>query len=141
MSSASLVAPVSLTSSQSAGKLELRSFVPARTADAPQQFEAFVLQTFVEQLLPKDVDSVYGGGAGGSYWKSMLSEKLAEVLAARGDFGIAQYLRNGSGSGTAVGSPTQVQAELRGAVANKLSPLLDAALSGAHATQTIHGGE
>lgn len=88
-------------------KLELRRFATAKKPDAAQQFEAFVLQSFVEQMMPKEASSVYGSGLAGDYWKSMLSEKLAGVLAERGDIGIAEYVRKGAGSGTAVEAQPQ----------------------------------
>lgn len=56
------------------------------------QFEAFVLQNFVESMLPKDAESVFGGGTAGSMWKSMLAEKLGMELAKSGQLGIAQMI-------------------------------------------------
>lgn len=69
---------------------------PAKTsnerAKAAQEFEAFILQTFVQELLPKDAESVYGHGTAGSAWRSMLSEKIAHVIAESGGIGIAERL-------------------------------------------------
>jgi hypothetical protein len=125
------ISPVLQAPSVRAEKAELRSFVPAKTADAAQQFEAFVLQSFVEELLPKDADSVFGGGLAGGYWKSLLSEKLAGVIAEQGDIGIAQYLRKGAGSGVAL-TGTQ---SLAPSGSDSLARLADAALLGASTSQ------
>lgn len=57
-----------------------------------KQFESFVLQSFVESMLPQDAESVFGGGIAGQYWKSMMAEKLAEQLAETGSVGIARQI-------------------------------------------------
>lgn len=57
--------------------------------DAFAKFEAMVLQTFLQSMLPKDTESVYGGGLAGEMWQSMLAEQLGEVMAKRGGIGIA----------------------------------------------------
>jgi peptidoglycan hydrolase FlgJ len=57
---------------------------------APEEFEAFVMQSFIQEMLPKGADNVFGKGIAGDIWRSMLAEKLAYEVAARGDLGIAQ---------------------------------------------------
>lgn len=57
-----------------------------------KRFEAMVLQTFVQNMLPKDAESVYGKGLAGDMWKSQLAEHLADVMAERGGIGIARSL-------------------------------------------------
>lgn len=80
-----------------------------------------VLQTFMQSILPKDTETVYGGGMAGDMWKSMLAQQLGEVMAQRGGIGIADrvlgdhYLRGdekapASGASQDVGSE---QAERR----------------------------
>jgi hypothetical protein len=68
----------------------------AGTAGAPAQtykrFEAMVLQTFIQNMLPKDTQDVYGKGVAGDMWKSQLAERLADVVADRGGIGIARSL-------------------------------------------------
>jgi hypothetical protein len=72
----------------------------AADADAPdvnaankyQRFEAMVLQTFIQNMLPKDAEGVYGKGLAGDMWKSQLSERLADVIAERGGIGIARKM-------------------------------------------------
>lgn len=69
--------------------------------DAFQKFEAMVLQTFIQSMLPKDTQSVYGEGMAGDMWQSLLAQQLGTALAARGGIGIADrvlgehYARNG----------------------------------------------
>ena len=57
-----------------------------------QRFEAMVLQTFIENMLPKDAEGVYGKGLAGDMWKSQMAEQLADVMAARGGIGIARSM-------------------------------------------------
>ncbi|TGQ39609.1 MULTISPECIES: rod-binding protein [unclassified Mesorhizobium] len=57
-----------------------------------QRFEAMVLQTFIQNMLPKDTEGVYGKGLAGDMWKSQLAERLADVMAERGGIGIARSL-------------------------------------------------
>jgi flagellar protein FlgJ len=66
---------------------------PATEAKAPEafkRFEAMVLQTFIESMLPRDSASVYGKGVAGDMWKSMMAEKLADAMAERGGIGISE---------------------------------------------------
>lgn len=53
------------------------------------KFEAMVLRNFVEAMLPKSAETVYGKGLAGDMWKSMLAEQVANVVAERGGVGIA----------------------------------------------------
>lgn len=77
----------------------LTRFRTAATLAAPhpkgtpaQQFEAFVLQTFVESMLPQGASAVFGKGNAGSIWKSMLAEQLGAQLAKAGGIGIARMV-------------------------------------------------
>ena len=60
-----------------------------------RRFEAMVLQTFIQNMLPKDGAAVYGKGMAGEMWKSMLAEKVAGVVAERGGIGIADRMLGG----------------------------------------------
>ena len=62
------------------------------TPEAFAKFEAMVLQTFLQTMLPKDTESVYGGGVAGEMWQSMLAEQIGEVMAKRGGIGIADRI-------------------------------------------------
>ena len=57
-----------------------------------QRFEAMVLQTFIQSMMPKDTEAVYGKGLAGDMWKSQLAERLADVMAERGGIGIARKM-------------------------------------------------
>lgn len=66
-----------------------------RRLDAYGQFEAFVLQSFVQSMLPKNATNVFGRGSAGEFWKSMLAEKMGDELARSGQVGIARKLAAG----------------------------------------------
>ncbi|WP_171946478.1 rod-binding protein [Hyphomicrobium sp. CS1GBMeth3] len=66
-----------------------------KTADAAQKFEAFVLQSFIQEMMPETQESVFGSGVSGDFWKSMMAEKIAEQVAERGNLGIADMIRAG----------------------------------------------
>ena len=59
------------------------------------QLEAFVLQSFIETMLPKNAESVFGSGTSGAFWKSMLAEHLAKELTRSGGVGIARLIAPG----------------------------------------------
>jgi Rod binding domain-containing protein len=61
-----------------------------RAQKAYGQFEAYFLQTFIEAMLPKDAESLFGKGPAGAIWKSMMAEQLAGKLAESHSFGIAE---------------------------------------------------
>ena len=69
--------------------------VPGAKTEQPEafkRFEAMVLQTFIQNMMPKNTESVYGDGMAGDMWKSMMAEQLAGVMAERGGIGIADSL-------------------------------------------------
>lgn len=78
---------------------DLSSDAKIKKANAPEQFEAFVLQSFIEEMLPKSADSVFGGGLAGDYWRSMLAERMAGEVAGRGGIGVAKMIRGDEHSG------------------------------------------
>jgi Rod binding domain-containing protein len=91
------------TADQSAAKLaETQSTAvngaPVKVIKAPasgevyRKFEAFILQTFVETMLPKESEQVFGKGTAGGVWKSMLAEQLGAQLAKGNGIGIAKQL-------------------------------------------------
>ena len=65
---------------------------PEAPAENFKHFEAMVLQTFIQNMLPKDAEGVYGKGLAGDMWKSQLAEHLAGVVADNGGIGIAKSL-------------------------------------------------
>ncbi|MBQ0824762.1 rod-binding protein [Microvirga sp. HBU67558] len=64
----------------------------ARSKKAHQEFEAYILQTFVESMLPKDAENTYGKGNAGSIWKSMMAEQIGAQISKAGGIGIAQHV-------------------------------------------------
>jgi len=58
--------------------------------ESMKRFEAMVLQTFIENMMPKNTESVYGKGMAGDMWKSMMAQQLADATAEAGGIGIAK---------------------------------------------------
>jgi hypothetical protein len=76
----------------SPNELQLTHVIKAPSSrDTYRKFEAFVLQTFVETMLPKSAD-LFGKGTAGSVWRSMLAEQLGNQLAHGKGVGIAKAL-------------------------------------------------
>lgn len=79
-------------------KVEMRSIGAERPIEAApakdvyRKFEAFVLQIFVETMLPHDAEEVFGKGTAGNVWRSMLAEQLGHQLARGNGIGIARQL-------------------------------------------------
>ena len=65
-----------------------------------RKFEAVLLQTFVQEMLPKD-DKLFGDAASGDAYRSMLAEQLADQLAKSGRIGIAKMIEKAHGPQTA----------------------------------------
>lgn len=68
---------------------------PGKAGSAYQQFEAFVLQSFIESMLPKDSESTFGKGTAGSVWRSMMAEQIGAQIAKAGGIGIASKVLGG----------------------------------------------
>ena len=101
--SLSAEAPVSLPFDSASAWVDLRNREalagslhdgsPRSGANRPyERFEAFVLQSFVETMLPENAETVFGPGNTGAIWKSMLAEHLAAQLARAGGIGIAERI-------------------------------------------------
>ena len=80
------------------------SAAASKQTEAFRQFESFILQSFIETMLPKNAESVFGSGTAGGVWKSMLAEKIADQISRSGGIGIAQRIAKGS---QAASSPPQ----------------------------------
>lgn len=89
------IRPITETPVASAAQLAVRTPHVRKAADAAQKFEAFVLQSFIQEMMPETPESVFGSGISGDFWKSMMAEKIAEQVAERGNIGIADMIRNG----------------------------------------------
>jgi len=61
-------------------------------AKAYQSFEAMVLSSFVETMLPQNAESTFGTGTAGQIWRSMLAQQIATQMADAGGIGIARQL-------------------------------------------------
>jgi hypothetical protein len=70
----------------------VRVIKAASSSDVYRKFEAFVLQVFVDSMLPKESQDVFGKGTAGSIWRSMLAEQLGNQLAQGKGVGIAKQL-------------------------------------------------
>ena len=68
-----------LRNSPLAGEISTDETTPKPYVD----FEAMVLQTFVQSMMPNDAKDVYGEGIAGDMWKSMMSRQLGTVIADR----------------------------------------------------------
>ena len=96
--------PENPTAVAPSGPLRIAHVPPRQTrnpGDAFGQLEAFVLQTFIQSMLPKNAQHVFGKGTAGEVWKSMLAERLANEIAHNGQMGIAKRLASGRAELTA----------------------------------------
>jgi Rod binding domain-containing protein len=55
-----------------------------------RQFEAQVISTFIEQMMPQANANTFGDGMAGGVWRSMLSEQIAGQIAKAGGLGIRE---------------------------------------------------
>ena len=89
-------AAAALNEAFSAGDLRhtpvAEDIAPAGTPETYKNFEAMVLSTFVQSMLPKEAGVVYGDGISGDMWKSLLAQQLGTAIADRGGIGIADHL-------------------------------------------------
>jgi hypothetical protein len=65
---------------------------PSRAKKAETQFESVMLSEFIGEMLPKDSPSAFGQGYAGDMWRSMLAERVADVIAGSGRLGLAGRL-------------------------------------------------
>jgi len=90
-------AAAGLTEAFSAGDLRnsplaVDASAGSETPETYRNFEAMVLSTFVQSMMPKEAGAVYGEGMAGDMWKSLMSQQLGTVMAGRGGIGIADHL-------------------------------------------------
>ncbi|MCO6392909.1 flagellar biosynthesis protein FlgJ [Aliihoeflea aestuarii] len=65
------------------------------TPSAFRKFEAMMLQSFLQSMLPTESEAVYGEGLAGDMWRSMMAEQIAGVMAERGGIGVADRILAG----------------------------------------------
>jgi len=83
------------------------------TPAAFRKFEAMMLQSFLQSMLPTESEAVYGEGLAGDMWRSMLAEQIAGVMAERGGIGVADRILTGHYDRMAnAASPDQSAGEL-----------------------------
>lgn len=58
-----------------------------------QKFEAFILQSWLENVMPKG-DGVYGSGAGADIWRSMMADQISAQLARADVMGLQKLLEH-----------------------------------------------
>ncbi|MFZ1963263.1 MAG: rod-binding protein [Roseiarcus sp.] len=63
-----------------------------KAAKAQVDFEAVLLDGFVNEMLPKDASATFGQGLAGDMWKSMLADQVSRQIAKSGTLGIARRL-------------------------------------------------
>jgi hypothetical protein len=68
------------------------SFAKCEVAEPIRRFEAFVLQSFIETMLPDNAVHVFGAGNAGAIWKSFLAEEIGKEIASAGGIGIAEEI-------------------------------------------------
>ena len=56
------------------------------------EFEAMALGGFVNDMLPKETGGLFGSGAGGDMWRSMLADEIAKEVAKSGALGLSRRL-------------------------------------------------
>ena len=95
---AGMMAPTATPDGELRGQIAMLSDKPARTALAPSNertsaykgVEELVLQRLVEAMLPKEDSGVFGSGAAGDVWRSMLAEQLAKQIGKTVDLGLGK---------------------------------------------------
>jgi hypothetical protein len=67
-----------------------QSAAPDARTKAYEGLEQLVLKGLLETMLPKDAGTIFGRGAAGDIWRSMLADELAAGLGRTIDLGIAK---------------------------------------------------
>lgn len=87
--------PAASTGARTGGPVtSLSDADPAKAAQAAKQFEAVVLQSFIQSMLPSNAVHAFGKGTAGDVMKSFLAEHIGRQLAAGSGIGIADLITN-----------------------------------------------
>ena len=85
------------------------AMTPARVVTQPaspyRKFEAVLLQTFVQEILPKD-EQLFGDAASADISRTMMAEQLANQLAKSDRIGIARMIEKAHAPLQTVSPPT-----------------------------------
>ena len=99
----------STRSTSTAGAPAARMANAHAKTSAYQKFEAVLLQSFVEGMLPKD-DELFGDKNSAGVYRSMMAEQLANQMASAGGIGVAKAIEGAhpaSGRKPAAPVPTE----------------------------------
>lgn len=89
-------------SSTRVGSVSVASGEASRPPDATRKFEAYIVQSCLETILPKEDRGYFGRGVGGGIWRSMMAEQLATQIVKAGGIGLHQlFERTWSGQASA----------------------------------------
>lgn len=106
------------------------------TPAAFRKFEAMMLQSFLQSMLPTESEAVFGEGLAGDMWRSMLAEQIAGVMAERGGIGVADRILAGhygrmadKASPDTTAGGLAIESALHEARRMALQPTVDAAAS------------
>lgn len=84
-----------LSQSRPSDRLKLDTGRPDGVS-AFKNFEAFLLQTWLEVLLPKIDGGAYGNDHAGGVWRTLMAEQLGDQLAKSDSLGISKLIDHGS---------------------------------------------
>jgi peptidoglycan hydrolase FlgJ len=79
-------------------------------SDAAKKFEAFILQSFIQNVLPKEGHGAFGEGVGSGVWRSMMAEQLSTQIAKKSSFGIAKLLEHDLAQKTTAAASSRAKA-------------------------------
>jgi flagellar protein FlgJ len=78
---------------RAAGSLRPASSIESpRADDATRKFEAFIIQSWIQTILPSQDHGFFGQGAAGGIWRSMLAEQIGNQIARSGGIGLKEML-------------------------------------------------
>lgn len=60
--------------------------------DATRKFEAFIIQSWIQTILPSQDHGFFGQGSAGGIWRSMLAEQIGNQIARAGGIGLNKVL-------------------------------------------------
>ncbi|WP_373237256.1 rod-binding protein [Cohaesibacter celericrescens] len=78
--------------SDARGSLSRYQMAPVSTP-VGEKFEAMLLHQFLETMLPRESEAVFGKGTAGEIWRSMLAEQVGAQMAKTKAIGLASYLK------------------------------------------------
>ena len=103
------------------------SAAQTKSAKTLQQFEAQVISTFIEQMMPEASANNFGSGTAGGVWRSMLSEQIANQVAKAGGLGIREKVE------AAIAARNNTDTTASGNAVAAASKILDGKIAGANA--------